>query len=63
MGCIKKSVCNIMRPHEQGMERSKFNFYYFDELSNDVLRNQLTQVYTSHENAFKINLSFGYLFV
>ena len=59
--CIENSLHLIMRPHDLNSDTKQLNFFRFTELSFEDMAEQLAEVFRMHDEAFKVNISFGFL--
>ena len=61
MHCTENSLHLIMRPHDLNSDTKQLNFFRFTELSFEDMAEQLTEVFRIHDEAFKLNISFGFM--
>ena len=61
MQCVEDSLHLIMRPHDINADTKQLNFFRFTELSFDDMAHHLTEVFSLHDEAFKLNISFGFI--
>ena len=61
MQCIEHSLHLIMKPHIMDMDSKQLNFFRFTELSFDDMAHQLAEVFRVHDEAFKLNISLGFI--
>ena len=61
MQCVEDSLHLIMRPHDINADTKQLNFFRFTELSFDDMTLHLAEVFSLHDEAFKLNISFGFI--
>ena len=61
MQCIENSIHLIMRPHQFNSDINQLNFYRFTQLTLEDIQAQLEEVFRINEEAFKLNISFGFI--
>ena len=61
MQCVEDSLHLIMRPHDMNADTKQLNFFRFTELSFDDMAHHLAEVFSLHDEAFKLNISFGFI--
>ena len=61
MRCIQDEVHLIMKPDVKDVAGNKINFYKFNELTFDVMKNQLEELWRMHDDAFKMNIALGFI--
>ena len=61
MQCVEDSLHLIMRPHDINADTKQLNFFRFTELSFDDMALHLAEVFSLHDEAFKLNISFGFI--
>ena len=61
MQYVEDSLHLIMRPHDINADTKQLNFFRFTELSFDVMALHLAEVFSLHDEAFKLNISFGFI--
>ena len=61
MRCIENAIHLIMKPHNFDADTKQLNFFRFTELSFEDLADQLAEVFRLHDEAFKLNISFGFI--
>ena len=61
MQCVEDSLHLIMRPHDINADTKQLNFFRFTELSFDDMALHLAEVFNLHDEAFKLNISFGFI--
>ena len=61
MQCVEDSLHLIMRPHDINADAKQLNFFRFTELSFDDMALHLAEVFSLHDEAFKLNISFGFI--
>ena len=61
MRCIQDEVHLIMKPDVKDVVGNKINFYKFNELTFDVMKNQLEELWRMHDDAFKMNIALGFI--
>ena len=61
MQCVEDSLHLIMRPHDINADTKQLNFFRFTELSFDDMALHLDEVFSLHDEAFKLNISFGFI--
>ena len=61
MQCVEDSLHLIMRPHDINADTKQLNFFRFTELSFEDMALHLAEVFSLHDEAFKLNISFGFI--
>ena len=61
MQCVEDSLHLIMRPHDINADTKQLNFFRFTELSFEDIALHLAEVFSLHDEAFKLNISFGFI--
>ena len=61
MQCVEDSLHLIMRPHDIKADTKQLNFFRFTEFSFDDMALHLDEVFSLHDEAFKLNISFGFI--
>ena len=59
--CIENSLHLVMRPHNLNPDTKQLNYFRFTELSFEDIAEQLAEVFRMHDEAFKLNISFGFM--
>ena len=61
MQCVEDSLHLIMRPHDINADTKQLNFFRFTQLSFEDMADHLAEVFSLHDEAFKTNISFGFI--
>ena len=61
MQCVEDSLHLIMRPHDINADTKQLNFFRFTQLSFDDMAHHLAEVFSLHDETFKLNISFGFI--
>ena len=61
MQCVEDSLHLIMRPHDMNADTKQLNFFRFTQLSFEDMAHHLAEVFSLHDEAFKLNISFGFI--
>ena len=61
MQCVEDSLHLIMRPHDINADTKQLNFFRFTQLSFEDMAHHLAEVFSLHDEAFKLNISFGFI--
>ena len=61
MQCVENSLHLIMRPHDINADTKQLNFFRCTELTFEDMSQQLDEVFRIHDEAFKLNISFGFI--
>ena len=61
MQCIENYIHLIMRPHQLNSDINQLNFYRFNQLTLEDIQAQLEDIFRINEEAFKLNISFGFI--
>ena len=61
MQYVEDSLHLIMRPHDINADTKQLNFFRFTQLSVEDMTLHLAEVFSLHDEAFKLNISFGFI--
>ena len=61
MHCIENSLHLIMKQHNMETDSKQLNFFRFTELTFEDIEEHLAEVFRLHDEAFKLNISFGFM--
>ena len=61
MHCIENSLHLIMKQHNMETDSKQLNFFRFPELTFEDIEEHLAEVFRLHDEAFKLNISFGFI--
>ena len=61
MHCIENSLHLIMKQHNMETESKQLNFFRFTDLTFEDIEEHLAEVFRLHDEAFKLNISFGFI--
>ena len=61
MSCVEDSLHLIMRPRYINADTKQLNFFRFTQLSFEDIAHHLAEVFSLHDEAFKLNISFGFI--
>ena len=61
MQCIENAIHLIMKPHNFDTDTKQLNFFRFADLTFEDIADQLAEVFRLHDEAFKLNISFGFI--
>ena len=61
MQCVEDSLHLIMRPHDINADTKQLNFFRFTQLSFEDMAHHLAEVFSLYDEAFKLNISFGFI--
>ena len=61
MHCIENSLHLIMKQHNMETDSKQLNFFRFTDLTFEDIEEHLAEVFRLHDEAFKLNISFGFI--
>ena len=61
MHCIENALHLIMKQHNMDTDSKQLNFFRFTELTFEDIEEHLAEVFRLHDEAFKLNISFGFM--